>query len=48
MQVDPGGSIKAWMANMFVTDSPYHTMQGLREIIQKKKYKGFSYDFLND
>ena len=48
MQVDPGGSIKAWMANMFVTDSPYQTMQGLREIIQKKKYKGFSYDFLNN
>ncbi len=48
MQVDPGGSIKAWMANMFVSDSPYHTMLGLRDIIQKKKYQGLSYDFLND
>lgn len=48
MQVDPGGSIKPWMANMFVTDSPYHTMKGLRDIIEKKKYKGITYNFLND
>lgn len=48
MQVDPGGSIKAWMANMFVSDSPYHTMLGLRDVLQKKKYHGKSYDFLHD
>lgn len=48
MQVDPGGSIKAWMANMFVSDSPYYTMLGLRGILQKKKYHGKSYDFLHD
>ena len=48
MQVDPGGSIKAWMANMFVTDSPYETMLGLRNVIQKKKYRGVTYDFLED
>lgn len=48
MQVDPGGSIKAWMANMVVSDSPYKTLLGLRDIIHKKKYQGKSYDFLND
>jgi len=48
MQVDPGGSIKAWMANMFVSDSPYYTMLGLRGVLQKKKYHGKSYDFLHD
>jgi len=48
MQVDPGGSIKAWMANMFVTDSPYETLNGLRNVIQKKKYQGTTYDFLHD
>ena len=48
MQVDPGGSIKAWIANMFVSDSPYHTMLGLRDVLQKKKYHGKSYDFLHD
>ena len=48
MQMDPGGSIKAWMANMFVTDSPYHTMNGLRKIIQKKKYQDKTYEFLQN
>lgn len=48
MQVDPGGSIKAWIANMFVSDSPYHTLLGLRDVLQKKKYHGKSYDFLHD
>ena len=48
MQVDPGGSIKAWMANMFVSDSPYHTMLGLRDVLRKKKYHGTNYDFLQD
>lgn len=48
MQVDPGGKIKAWMANMFVTDSPYHTLLGLREIIKQKKYQDKKYEFLND
>ncbi len=48
MQVDPGGSIKSWMANMFVTDSPFQTMLGLRNAMQKKKYQGKTYDFLID
>ena len=48
MQVDPGGAIKAWMANMFVTDSPYQTLLGLRDVIKKKKYLGKSYRFLTD
>ena len=47
MQVDPGGSIKAWMANMFVTDSPFQTMTGIREAMNQKKYQGKSFDFLN-
>ena len=48
MQVDPGGSIKSWMANMFVTDSPFQTMLGLRNAMQKKKYQGKTFDFLID
>lgn len=48
MQVDPGGKIKPWMANMFVTDSPYQTLLGLREIIKQKKYKDKKYKILND
>lgn len=47
MQVDPGGSIKAWMANMFVTDSPFYTMEGMRKAMRLKKYQGKSYTFLS-
>ena len=46
MQVDPGGSIKAWLANMFVTDSPFETMTGIREAMSQKKYQGNSFEFL--
>jgi len=44
MQINPGGSIKAWMANMFVSDSPFYTMQGLREALKNEKYQGKTYD----
>ena len=46
MQVDPGGSIKAWMANMFVSDSPFYTMKGIRDAMSLKQYQGKSYQFL--
>lgn len=46
MQVDPGGSIKAWMANMFVTDSPFYTMNGMRKVISQEKYQGKSFEFI--
>lgn len=34
---DPGGNIPAWIANMFVTDGPYESMIGLKEIFGWKK-----------
>jgi len=46
MQVDPGGSIKAWVANMFVSDSPFYTLKGLREALKDEKYYGKTYDIL--
>lgn len=46
MQIDPGGSIKAWMANMVASDSPYHTLYGLREALKNEKYQGKSYGIL--
>ena len=45
MQINPGGSIKAWMANMFVSDSPFYTMQGMREALKNEKYQGKTYEF---
>ena len=48
MQVDPGGSIKAWMANMFVSDSPFYTLLGLREAVGLDKYRGKNFEILKD
>lgn len=48
MQVDPGGSIKAWMANMFVSDSPFYTLMGLREAIKLDKYRNKNFEILKD
>ena len=38
MQLDPGGNIPAWMANLFVSDSPFQTMTGLRDFVVKNRY----------
>lgn len=46
MQMDPGGSIPAWMANMFAGDSPYQTMKGMRKVINKKEYQGKQFPLL--
>ena len=46
MQVDPGGSVKAWIANMFTSDSPYETLKGFREVISDAKYQNKTYDFI--
>ena len=46
MQMDPGGNIPAWMANMFAGDTPYHTLLGLRKAMQEEKHQGKSYEFI--
>jgi len=43
MQINPGGSIKAWIANMFVSDSPFYTMKKLREALKNERYQGKTY-----
>lgn len=40
MQIDPGGSIKSWMANMFASDTPFYTLKGLKEALKMEKYQG--------
>ena len=46
MQVDPGGNVPSWLANMFVDGTPYHTMLNLKEIIESNSYKK-EYDFID-
>ncbi len=47
MIVDPGGSIPPWLVNVFVVDSPFETLKGLKEVINKKEYQNKKYDFIN-
>ncbi len=46
MQMDPGGNIPAWLANMFAGDTPYHTLLGLRTAMKEEKHQLKSYDFI--
>lgn len=46
MQVDPGGSIPAWLTNIFLDDTPYSTLTKLRAVIKKAKYQNIKYDFI--
>lgn len=48
MQIDPRGSIKAWMANMFASDTPFYTLKGLKEALKMEKYQGKSYPMLQN
>lgn len=32
---EPGGSVPAWLANSFVVDAPFNTLQGLRQLAEK-------------
>jgi hypothetical protein len=32
---EPGGSVPAWLANSFVVDAPFNTLQGLRELAEQ-------------
>ena len=43
MQMDPGGNIPAWLSNMFSGDTPYFTIQGLKEVMKESRYKGKEY-----
>jgi hypothetical protein len=39
LQVDPGGSIPAWLVNMVASTGPYQSFIGLRKQVKKEKYK---------
>ncbi|MCU1716902.1 START domain-containing protein [Pseudomonas sp. 5P_3.1_Bac2] len=35
MHTEPGGSVPGWLANSFVVDSPFKTLQALRKLAEK-------------
>ena len=46
MQIEPGGNIPAWLVNMFIDNTPYHTLVNLREYIKKEKYQNKTFSFI--
>jgi len=39
MEADPGGSIPAWLINLFVSKGPFESFSGLKERIRLPQYK---------
>ncbi len=48
LHVNPGGSIPAWLINLFATRGPMETFLNLRSQVKKPEYKDASFSFLVD
>ena len=48
LHVHPGGSIPAWLINLFVIRGPLETFRNLRSQVNKPEYKGATFSFLVD
>ncbi len=38
LHIEPAGEIPAWLANIAVIDTPYHTLNNMREMLKREKY----------
>jgi hypothetical protein len=48
LRTDPGGSIPAWMVNLFVTKGPLESFKNLKAQLQKPKYANVQLPFVKD
>jgi len=48
MHVEPGSAVPAWLANVFVVNSPYDSMFNLMNIIYRDDYQNKHFDFIPD
>lgn len=48
LHVDPGGSLPAWLVNMFATDGPYKIFEKLKLQLRKPAYKGVKLDYIEE
>lgn len=48
LQVDPGGSVPAWLINLFATTGPVYTFQKLQEQVKKSAYNNTSMAFIKE
>lgn len=47
LNTDPGGSIPAWVTNMFIAKGPIASFKKVREIVKRPEYKNAQLPFLN-
>ena len=48
IHVDPGGSLPAWLVNLFATDAPLKIFEGLKIQLQKPAYKNTAFAFIEN
>jgi len=48
LHADPGGSIPAWLSNMFITQGPSQSFKKLKVHLQKPVYKNARLDYIVD
>lgn len=48
LEADPGGSIPAWLVNLFVTKGPMESFKKLKTQINKPQYKKVQYAFIKN
>ncbi|MET1054401.1 MAG: START domain-containing protein [Pedobacter sp.] len=48
LEVDPMGTIPAWLINLFATKGPLETFKGLKVHVQQDKYKNVRYPQITD
>lgn len=48
LETDPGGSIPAWLVNMFVTKGPFETFKKLKDQLNKPKYASVKLPFITE
>ncbi|MEP6746555.1 MAG: START domain-containing protein [Bacteroidota bacterium] len=48
LEVDPGGTVPAWLINMFATKGPFETFKKLREEVKKPAYQHASFAFIKE
>ena len=48
LQVDPGGSIPAWLVNLFATTGPYQSLKALRKEVKLAKYHNVKLPGISD
>jgi len=48
LEVDPGGSVPAWLINLFAGKGPFETFKKLREQVKKPIYHHVSLPFIKD